>query len=199
RIDRTREAGGHGRRLEGFSLLPGRRDQRHRSASHDRRRQSRFRPHIAPRREVRILMRTAYWNIAALGLAAVATQAAEHQLKATPETVVVGYYWSEAKPVLKIQSGDTVAIETVSGSASRLVALGVPQDQIPPAIEAIRKAPIERGPGGHTLTGPVYVEGAEPGDVLEVRIRKIVMPVPWAMNSFRPTTGFLQEDFPYSR
>ena len=144
-------------------------------------------------------MRTACWRTAALCLAALTAQAAEHQLKATPETVAVGYYWSEAKPVLKIQSGDTVEIETVSGSASRLAELGVPQDQIPPAIEAIRKAAIERGPGGHTLTGPVYIEGAEPGDVLEVRIRKIVMPAPWAMNSFRPTTGFLQEDFPYSR
>jgi acetamidase/formamidase len=144
-------------------------------------------------------MRTTCWKIAALGLAAAAAHAAEHRLKATPETVAVGYYWSEAKPVLKIQSGDTVEIETVSGSASRLAELGVPQDQIPPALEAIRKAPIERGPGGHTLTGPVYIEGAEPGDVLEVRIRKIVLPVPWSMNSFRPTTGFLQEDFPYSR
>jgi acetamidase/formamidase len=144
-------------------------------------------------------MKTRYWNIAALGFAALAAQAAEHQLKATPETVAVGYYWSEAKPALKIQSGDTVEIETVSGSASGLTELGVPQDQIPPAIEAIRKSPKERGPGGHILTGPVYVEGAEPGDVLEVRIRKIVLPVPWSMNSFRPTSGFLQEDFPYSR
>src|SRR5215813_7197183 len=124
-------------------------------------------------------MRTAYWNIAALGLAAVAGQAAEHRLKATPETVAVGYYWSEAKPVLKIQSGDTVEIETVSGNASRLAELGVPQDQIPPAIEDIRKAPLERGPGGHTLTGPVYVEGAEPGDLLEVRTRPTGLPVPW--------------------
>src|SRR5438094_870601 len=102
------------------------------------------------------------WKTAALGVAALAARAAEHQLKATPETVAVGYYWSEAKPALKIQSGDTVEIETVSGSASRLAELGVPQDQIPAAIEAIRKSPKERGPGGHILTGPVYIEGAEP-------------------------------------
>jgi acetamidase/formamidase len=138
-------------------------------------------------------------KIGALGLAALTIRAADYQLKATPETVAVGYYWSEAKPVLKIKSGDTVVMETVSGSASRLAELGVPNDQIPPALEAIRKEAKDRGPGGHILTGPVYIEGAEPGDVLEVRIQKLELTVPWALNSFRATAGFLPEDFPYSR
>jgi acetamidase/formamidase len=138
-------------------------------------------------------------KMAVLGLTALAARPETYQLKATPDTVAVGYYWSEAKPALRIKSGDTVEMETVSGSADRLAQLGVPASQIPPALEAIRKDVKDRGPGGHILTGPIYIEGAEPGDVLEVRIQKIVLSVPWSMNSFRPTAGFLQEDFPYSR
>ncbi len=49
------------------------------------------------------------------------------------------------------------------------------------------------------LTGPVYVEGAEPGDVLEVRIQKIRLAIPYALNAFAPGRGFLPEDFPYAR
>ena len=133
-----------------------------------------------------------------LFLAFAALHAETRHLRCSPETVVLGYYSSDATPVLKVNSGDTVEIETVSGAPARLAELGVPKEQIPPAIEAISKV-RERGPGGHILTGPIYIEGAEPGDVLEVRIQKIEMPVPWATNSFRSTSGFLPEDFPYAR
>ena len=57
----------------------------------------------------------------------------------------------------------------------------------------------DRGPGGHILTGPIYVEGAEPGDVLELRILKIELTAPFAYNSFRPGAGFLPDDFPFAR
>jgi acetamidase/formamidase len=143
-------------------------------------------------------MRSISPGIFVLALTALNARAAHHELKATPQAVAVGYYWSEAKPVLRVQSGDTVRIETVSGSVPRLVEL-VPKDQIPPALDAITNEVKDRGPGRHILTGPVYIEGAQPGDVLEVRIQKIELAVPWAMNSFRPTAGFLQEDYPYSR
>lgn len=138
-------------------------------------------------------------SAAVLGLAAFSARAAHYELKATPETVVVGYYWSEAKPVLKIASGDTVTIQTAGMGGQRAVALGVPASEIPPEFEAIAKTVKDRGPGGHVLTGPIYVEGAEPGDVLEVRIQKIDLGVSYAMNGFRPTAGFLPEEFPYSR
>jgi acetamidase/formamidase len=127
-------------------------------------------------------------------------QAAEHQLAAGPETVVVGNYWSESKPVLTIRSGDTVTIETVgTASVAALERLNVPANQIPDSLRAITKAiadkKLERGPGGHILTGPIFIEGAEPGDVLELRIGKITMPVPWSYNGFGPGSGFLTEDF----
>jgi acetamidase/formamidase len=126
--------------------------------------------------------------------------AEQHQLAASPETVVVGHYWSESKPVLTINSGDTVTIETVgTASVAALERLNVPGDQIPESLRAITRAidnkTLDRGPGGHILTGPVFIEGAEPGDVLELHVDKITMPVPWAHNSFGPTSGFLKEDF----
>jgi acetamidase/formamidase len=56
-----------------------------------------------------------------------------------------------------------------------------------------------KGPGGHILTGPIYVEGAQPGDVLEIRILSIRLAVPYAYNRFRPGFGFLPDDFPYTK
>ena len=127
---------------------------------------------------------------AAIGLAA------DYKLAAGPETVVIGHYWSESKPVLTVKSGDSVTIETVgTASVTALERLNVPADQIPDSLRAITKATLDKGPGGHILTGPVFIEGAEPGDVLEVHIDKIILPVPWAYNSFSPTSGFLKEDF----
>jgi acetamidase/formamidase len=122
-----------------------------------------------------------------------------HELKAGPKTIVWGYYSASAKPVLTIHSNDTVRIETVSGSPTRLESSGVPSNQIPDALRTIYKEVTDRGPGGHILTGPIYIEGAEPGDVLEVRIQKLELTAPFAYNSFRPGSGFLPDDFPSSR
>jgi acetamidase/formamidase len=122
------------------------------------------------------------------------------ELKASPKTVVWGYYSAEAPPALKVHSGDSVRIETVStGSPARFEAAGVPPDQISENFRTIYKQVTDRGAGGHILTGPVYVEGAEPGDTLEVRIVKIEVTSPFAYNGFRPGSGFLPDDFPYAR
>jgi acetamidase/formamidase len=129
--------------------------------------------------------------------------AAQQTLLATPETVAWGYYSAKAKPVLTVKSGDSVSIQTLStcGPAERLESLGVKPADIPDYVREIyAKVPVaDRGPGGHILTGPVAVEGAEIGDVLEVRIEKIQIDVPWACNGFGPGRGFLPDDFPYGR
>ena len=57
----------------------------------------------------------------------------------------------------------------------------------------------DKGPGGHILTGPVFIEGASPGDVLEVRILAAHLAIPYAYNAFGPGRGFLPEDFPYPK
>ncbi|NYF81189.1 acetamidase/formamidase family protein [Granulicella arctica] len=124
-------------------------------------------------------------------------------LLATPSTVAWGYYWAKAKPALTVHSGDTVVIQTLStcGPPERLEALGVKAADIPAYTgEIYAKVPKEdRGPGGHILTGPIAIAEAEPGDILEVRIQKIQIDVPFACNSFGPGRGFLPNDFPYGR
>jgi acetamidase/formamidase len=131
-------------------------------------------------------------------LLALAAHGADYQLKATPGTVAWGYYWSAAKPVLRIKSGDRVEIQTMlTNSPDRLAAAGVKDEEIEAELKAITAEVKDKGPGGHILTGPIFVEGAEPGDTLEVRILNIKYSIPYAYNSFRPTSGVLTaEDFP---
>ena len=124
--------------------------------------------------------------------------AADHLLKITPETVAWGYYWAAAKPVLTINSGDTVTVECVSvGNPSILEAAGLPADQVEADIRRLYAEVSEerRGPGRHPLTGPIAIEGALPGDVLEVRIREIHLRSSYAFNGFRPGVGFLKDEF----
>ena len=128
---------------------------------------------------------------------------APQTLLATPQTVVWGNYNGAARPALTVHSGDTVTIQTLStcGTPERLQANGVKPADIPPYVADIYKnfPADQKGPGGHILTGPVALAEAEPGDVLEVRIQKISVDVPWACNSFGAGRGFLPDDFPYSR
>src|SRR5277367_1683345 len=136
-----------------------------------------------------------------LTIPAVAQQ--NQTLLATPTTVAWGFYSAKATPALTIHSGDTVTIQTLStcGSPERLKSLGIASSDIPAYVDDIyTKVPAsEKGPGGHILTGPVAITEAEPGDVLEVRIQKINIDVPWACNGFGAGRGFLPNDFPYSR
>src|ERR1051325_7708331 len=118
--------------------------------------------------------------------------AADYQLKATPTPVAWGYYWSAAKPVLRIQSGDTVEMQCLTTSSpSSLANNGVKPEDIEQELKTIYAELKEKGPGGHILTGPIYIEGAEPGDTLEVRIQKIRIATPYASNSFSPQRGVL--------
>jgi acetamidase/formamidase len=139
---------------------------------------------------------------AALSFAAPTLQAQQHLL-ATPSTIVWGNYNSRQKPALTVKSGDTVVIQTLStcGPPERLQAIGIPASEIPPYVADIyANFPADqKGPGGHILTGPVAIADAKAGDVLEVRIEKIDLDVPWSCNSFGAGRGFLPDDFPYSR
>jgi acetamidase/formamidase len=123
-----------------------------------------------------------------------------HQLKATPKTVAWGYYDAHAQPALRIKSGDSVQVQTlITSSPTAPQRAGVPADQIEPELREIYSQVTNRGPGGHILTGPIYIEGAEIGDVLEVRIQSIKLAIPYAYNTFAPRNGFLPEDFPFAR
>src|SRR5947208_7278275 len=108
-----------------------------------------------------------------------------HRLEATPSTVAYGYYWSEAKPALRIASGDIVDVDTLlTNNPTGLARAGVADDKIQPSLKRIvtEVTGERRGPGGHILTGPVYVEGAMPGDALEVKILSIDFPIDYGYN-----------------
>src|SRR3984957_10783231 len=108
-------------------------------------------------------------------------------LKPTPKTVAWGYYDAKAAPVLRVKSGDTVEIQTlITSSPKRLEDAGVPPDQVEQSLRDITTEVTDKGPGGHILTGPVYIEDAQPGDVLEIRIQKIKLAIPYAYNAFGP-------------
>jgi acetamidase/formamidase len=113
------------------------------------------------------------------------------RLEATPATVAYGYYWSQAKPVLRIASGDIIDVDTLlTNSPAGLRRAGVPAEKIQASLEAVTTQVTgeRRGPGGHILTGPVHVEGAEPGDVLEVKILSIDLAIDYGYNG---CSGFL--------
>jgi acetamidase/formamidase len=121
-------------------------------------------------------------------------------LKPTPKTVVWGYYDAKTPPVLRVKSGDTVEIQTLNTSSPQhLEEAGVPPGQVEQSLRDIAKEVTDKGPGSHVLTGPIYIEGAEPGDVLEVRILSVKLAIPYAYNAFGPGYGFLPEDFPYPK
>jgi acetamidase/formamidase len=123
-------------------------------------------------------------------------------LRATAQTVAWGNYDAKAKPVLTVKSGDTVVIDTLlTNSPTGLERNGVkPADVQQSLRDVFDQVPASaRGPGGHILTGPIAIEGAEPGDTLEVRIRKIDLAIPYAYNGFRYGLGLLTDDYPYAR
>jgi len=123
-----------------------------------------------------------------------------YELKPTPKTVAWGYYDAGTPPVLRIKSGDTVEVQTlITSSPVRLEGAGVKPADVEQSLRDIYKEVTNKGPGGHILTGPIFVEGAEPGDVLEVRIKSIKLAIPYAYNAFGPGRGFLPEDFPYPK
>ncbi len=116
-----------------------------------------------------------------------------HVLKATPENVQWGWLDPHEAPRLTIDSGDEVSIETVMHAKDQ-IQKGVSMEKI---VE-LRKA--NPGGGPHSLTGPIAVNGAEPGDVLEIRILKIV-PKRVGTNfnlpgKDFPTIGALAKDYP---
>lgn len=117
----------------------------------------------------------------------------KHNLAATPETVRWGSFDAAYEPVLTVASGDTVTVECVSGSPEVMPPPGSAM-AIPPALAAIHAANLPRM-GGHIVTGPIAIAGAEPGDALEIHIEAIELGADWGYCGFRPLAGTLPEDF----
>jgi len=123
--------------------------------------------------------------------------AAEHTLMPSPRTVHIGNFNATNRPVLTINSGDIVTLEAATQiepeavDASGVVAPSV----VPQYVRDIYREVQDRGPGPHVLTGPIFVNGAAPGDVLELRILSVDLAVGYGYNRQRPFTGTLPNEF----
>jgi acetamidase/formamidase len=140
-----------------------------------------------------ILLTALPWPAAAQG------QGRTHDLKASASTVHIGFFDATLAPVLTIDSGDSVRLETASGNPRYFESLGVPKEKIPGELYDVYKNFEGTGRGDHALNGPIAVRGAEPGDVLEIRIRSVDVRLPIAGQSFVPNRGLLPEEFPYEK
>ncbi|WP_340109308.1 acetamidase/formamidase family protein [Pikeienuella sp. HZG-20] len=118
-----------------------------------------------------------------------------HHLKPSVETCHWGFFEATIPPALTIRSGDRVTIASISGGPDVLPPDGF---HVPPELLEVH-ARSERMTPGHILTGPIRVEGARPGDVLEVRIGDIRFRQDWGYNFIKPLMGTLQDDFPKPR
>jgi acetamidase/formamidase len=130
-------------------------------------------------------------------VASAQVQSRTHLLRSSPETVHWGFFDGSLKPVLTVDSGDRVIIECISGGPTSLPPTSAGFEILPELLVVHRNT--RQGTGNHILTGPVYVNGAVPGDVLEVRIIDIALRQNWGHNVFRAYGGTLPDDFPYFR
>ncbi|GAB5430501.1 MAG: acetamidase/formamidase family protein [Devosia indica] len=116
-----------------------------------------------------------------------------HHLDATPDTVVWGRFSAKIDPVLTIRSNDSVVVETYSGIAELYPPKGSGMT-VSPKLQTINEADLPFR-WGHLLTGPIAIEGAMPGDVLEVRIDAVEPLADWGFNAVEPFDGTLPHDF----
>lgn len=118
-----------------------------------------------------------------------------HHLPASPETCAWGWFDARRAPLLEVESGAEVVIDTVSGSPEHLPPAGF---HVPPELHAIH-ATSERMLPGHILTGPVAVRGARAGGALRIDILDITLRQDWGWNIIRPLSGALPLDFDTGR
>ncbi len=132
---------------------------------------------------------------------------ADHSVPSRPETVSWGWYPLDKEPVLTIQSGQTVRIDTLTHVGATqdeepvafLSAIGVPREEMLQDMLdfwASREGRPREGRGGHVITGPIYIEGAEPGDMLEVQILDLQTRVPWGVNNTSSSGGVFSPRYP---
>jgi acetamidase/formamidase len=124
---------------------------------------------------------------------------AQHVVRVTPSTVQWGHFAAEAKPALTVKPGEVVTIDTIVGIPDMLEELGAATDDPIREMKEMYARVKDRGPGPHFLTGPVAVEGAMPGDVLEVEILEIHLRSPYGWMMIEPGAGALPGEFPYLR
>lgn len=133
--------------------------------------------------------------------------AVDHVVHSTPENLSWGWFPIDKPPAVTVRPGEIVEIHTLTGvgvygdedPVADLGGIGIPASEVPHDLVAFwetRSSRPREGRDGHLITGPVYIDGAEPGDVLEVQILDVRPRVPWGMNFTRARSGVLSEDYP---
>ena len=130
----------------------------------------------------------------------------DHLIESTPNNVIWGkLFVSDDKPILRVKSGDIVTIETVShegilpdqgDTVEFFTSAGIDEADILPDQLAVKEQIERTAPGPHVITGPIYIEGAEPGDVLEIKTVGIDYRVPYGVISNRHSKGSLPDEYP---
>lgn len=121
------------------------------------------------------------------------SQTNPYVLVPSPTTVAWGNYWSEMPPVLRVKSGDYVRVHTLlTSSPDRLEAAGVAPALVEKELRDVQTMK-DKGPGGHVLTGPIFIEGAEIGDVLEIKLDSIDLAITYGYNAIGQS-GFLSDE-----
>lgn len=134
------------------------------------------------------------------------TASQEHLVRSTPENVIWGkLFTSENEPILTVKSGDTVTVETIShegilpdqgDTVEFFTNAGIEREDILSDQLAVKEQIERTAPGPHVITGPIFIEGAEPGDVLEIRTISIDYRVPYGVISNRHSKGALPDEYP---
>jgi acetamidase/formamidase len=131
-----------------------------------------------------------------------------HRLRCGPETVHWGYLSGAAEPVLRINSGDAVTIDTVSHEGiladqgdpeSFFARFGIGKEAVLADLVAIYAKVQHSGTGPHVVSGPIAIAGAEPGDVLAVHVIEAEPRVPYGVNTMRLNRGGLSDEFTLNR
>jgi len=126
----------------------------------------------------------------------------DYVIRSIPQNMVWGYYGADVAPVAKVKDGDVVEIQTINttGITRRdpeafFKENNLPLDEQAKDIIDIYKnvKPEPSGLSGHMLTGPIYIEGAEPGDTLEVRILDVIPRSGYGVNAVWPKGGELPD------
>ena len=118
-----------------------------------------------------------------------------HHLDWRPEHLFWGYFDATTPPVLEVDSGDEVTMDCLPASTpANLPADG--RGVLPAHVAAMEALEADKGASPHIMTGPVFVRGAEPGDVLQVDILEAAPAQSWGYTAIVPLLGALPDDFP---
>ena len=131
----------------------------------------------------------------------------DHVVESTPENLAWGWFPIDKEPVLRVQPGETVLVHTLTHAGATqdqdpvayLGEQGVPREEVLDDVLAFwgdREGRPREGRSGHLITGPIYVEGANPGDMLEMQILDIETRVPWGINNTSARGGVFSTAYP---